>query len=401
MNAEPTDVTVEAPGGLSRPAQLGLGFLVLLGGLGAAGAMIMLSSAEEQVAPEAEITPVEVVSALAAEHPVQIKATGTVIAARQVNVIPQVAGQLTFVSDELQPGGRFKEGEVIARIDSRDYRLAVDQQNSTIEQAQVELQIEQGRQKTARREWQLLGGEGEPPDIVARSPQLQAAEANLAGAKSRLASSQLSLQRTSLRAPFNAIVTAESAEVGQVVGSASIATLVGTDTLWVQVSIPVERLSTIQIPGYSAEAGSTATVTQALGTQTITRTGTVARLSGQLDDQSRTATLIVAVEDPLNLAAIADGKLPGLPLLPGAFVDVAITGSAPGPTYQIPRVAVEDHDHVWVAAEGSLSRRVVSIGWGTEDNVFVTSGLRDGEQVVTTPMSFPIEGMAVSVGGDR
>lgn len=385
---------------MSRAAQLGLGALVLVGGLGAAGAMIALSGAEEQKPPPAEVTPVEVVSAKAAQNPVQISTTGTVIAARQVNVIPQVNGQLSFVSDKLQPGGRFKEGEVMARVDARDYRLSVEQQRSTVEQAQVELTVEEGRQKTAQREWELLGGQGQPPDIVARRPQLQAAEANLASARSRLSTAELSLQRTSLRAPFNAIVISETAEVGQVVGGASVATLVGTDELWVQVSVPVERLGSVSIPGVNAAEGSAVTITQDLGTDQIVRQGAVKRLSGQLDDQSRTATLIVSIDDPLNLKA-AEGEMPGLPLLPGAFVEVEIDGRAAAPTTKVPRIALEDRDHVWVAAEGKLARRSVSVGWGTEDEVFITDGLADGDQVVVTPMSFPIEGMPISVGSQQ
>lgn len=384
---------------MSRAAQLGLGALALVGGLGAAGAMIALSGSEEQKPPAAEVTPVEVVVADAATNPVHIKTTGTVIAARQVSVIPQVSGQLSEVSGKLQPGGRFAEGEVMARVDARDYRLAVEQQRSTVEQAQVELAVEQGRQKTARREWELLGGEGEPPAIVARGPQLQAAEAGLASAKSRLATAELSLQRTALRAPFNAIVITENAEVGQVVGSAaSIATLVGTDELWVQVSVPVERLVNIDIPGVNAEEGSAVTVTQDLGSASIVRQGTVKQLSGQLDDQSRTATLIVSIGDPLNLKV--DSEMPGLPMLPGAFVDIEITGRSAGETIKLPRIALEDHDHVWVAAEGTLARRDVSVGWGTEDEVFITDGLAEDEQVIVTPMSFPIEGMQVSVGSE-
>lgn len=397
MNVESTPVTVESPPGMSRLAQLGLSVLVLVVGLGLAGAMVAMSGTEEQVAPAAEVTPVEVVTAAAMEHVITISTTGTVVAARQVSIIPQVNGQLRSVSDRLKPGGRFQAGEVIARIDSRDYRLSVEQQRSSVEQAVVELALEQGRQETAQREWVLLGGEGAPPDIVARRPQLQAVEASLASARSRLATAELSLQRTALRAPFNTIVITETAEVGQVVGGASIATLVGTDELWVQVSVPVEQLAHINIPGVNAETGSTVTVTQNLGTEKVARVGTVISLSGQLDQQSRTATLIVSIEDPLNLKA--EG-MPGLPMLPGAFVDVTITGQSPGPTIKLPRVAVADRDHVWIASDGKLVRRPVQVGWGDQSDIYITAGVSVGEKVVVTPMSVPIEGMAVSLGGE-
>lgn len=384
--------------GMRRTVQLGIGFLLVVAGLAAAGGMIAMSGSEEQKPPEASVTPVDVVVASTQPNPVHVRTTGTVIAAQQVNIIPQVGGALRSVSDQLRPGGRFQQGDVIAQIDRREYQYAVDQQQSAVAQAEVELAIEQGRQQTARREWELLGQAGDPPDIVARGPQLQAVEANLAGAKSRLASAELSLQRTRIRAPFNAIVIAESADVGQVVGGGSIATLVGTDALWVQVSVPVETLSLIDIPGVTAATGSPANITQNLGDTEITREGVVASLAGQLDEASRTATLIVQIDDPFNLTG---GDVPGVPMLPGAFVDVTITAQQSIDSVALPRTAVEDDAHVWLAADGKLTRRDVTVGWGSADRVFVTEGLSTGEQVIVTALSFPIEGMAVSVGGEQ
>ena len=163
-----------------------------------------------------------------------------------------------------------------------------------------------------------------------------------------------------------------------------------------QVSVPVEQLAHIDIPGVNAETGSVVAVTQNLGTAKVARTGTVTSLAGQLDQQSRTATLIVSIEDPLNLQA--EG-MPGLPMLPGAFVDVTITGRSPGPTIKLPRVAVSEREHVWVAEDGEIVQRAVQIGWGDQSDVYITGGVSVGEQIVVTPMSFPIEGMAVSIGG--
>jgi len=307
-------------------------------------------------------------------------------------MVPQVSGALTMVSDQLLPGGRFAKGALLARIDSRDYQLAADQERERLQQAEVSLALEQGRQETARREWVLLGNEGEPPDLAARKPQLRSAELALETARSGLKRAELALSRTAIRAPFNAMVLNESADIGQVVGAAPIATLVGTDRFWVNVSVPVEQLSALDIPGVRGERGSTAAIIQQLGAEQLTRSGEVLRLAGQLDPQSRTATLIVAVDDPLNLQA---GTNPGLPMLPGAFVDVVIEGRAMPQTVTVPRVALQDGDHVWVSQDGRLVRRDVTVGWRNGDSIVLTGGLEAGEQVITTSLSFPIEGMSV------
>ena len=388
MNTTESDVHI----GTSRLKQLGIGVVILVLGVVMTAGPIGSRSSEEQTVPPPKSTTVEVISALPGAAVARVEATGLVAAAQQVSMVPQVSGALTFVSDQLLPGGRFAKGSLMARIDSRDYQLAVDQERSRVKQAEVELALEQGRQETARREWQLLGNTGDPPELAARKPQLAATELNLEAARGGLGRAELALARTNIRAPFNAMVITESADVGQVVGTAAVATLVGTDQLWVNVSVPVEHLAVLDIPGVRGSSGSKAAVVQQVGDERITRAGEVLRLAGQLDPQSRTATLIIAIDDPLNLKAGTD---PGLPMLPGAFVSVVIEGLEMTDTVTIPRVALQDNAYVWLSEDDKLVRRDVTVGWRNGDNIVLTSGLSAGDQVITTPLSFPIEGMGL------
>lgn len=388
MNSTESDVHI----GTSRFKQVGIGVSILVLGFLMSAGLIASRSSEEQTIPPPKSTPVEVISALPGAAVARVETTGLVVAAQQVSMVPQVSGALTFVSDQLLPGGRFDKGALMARIDARDYQLAVEQERSRVKQAEVELALEQGRQETARREWQLLGNAGDPPELTARKPQLAATELSLEAARSGLGRAELALSRTSIRAPFNAMVITESADVGQVVGSAAVATLVGTDRLWVNVSVPVEHLAVLDIPGVNGDSGSRAAVTQQLGAEQITREGEVLRLAGQLDPQSRTATLIIAIDDPLNLSA---GTEPGLPMLPGAFVGVVIEGREMSEAVTVPRVALQDNAYVWLAEDDKLTRRDVTIGWKNGDDIVLTSGLSAGDQVITTPLSFPIEGMGL------
>ena len=378
--------------GTSRLKQLGIGAVILFVGAVMAAGLIASRSAEEQTVPPPKSTTVEIIRAQPGVAVVRVETTGLVAAAQQVSMVPQVSGELTFVSSQLLPGGRFARGALMARIDPRDYELAVEQERSRVKQAEVELALEQGRQETARREWQLLGNTGDPPELAARKPQLAATELNLEAARSGLGRAELALSRTSIRAPFNAMVLTESADVGQVVGTAAVATLVGTDQFWVNVSVPVEHLAVLDIPGVRGDSGSTATITQQVGDEQVTRSGQVLRLAGQLDPQSRTATLIIAVDDPLNLDAGTD---PGLPMLPGAFVNVVIEGREMADTVTVPRVALQDNSYVWLSEDDKLVRRDVKVGWRNGDDIVLTSGLSAGDQVITTPLSFPIEGMGL------
>ena len=83
-------------------------------------------------------------------------------------------------------------------------------------------------------------------------------------------------------------------------------------------------------------------------------------------------------------------------LLLAAFVDVVIDGRAHDAVVAVPRAAVRGGDTVWVAGpDDRLARHQVTVAWGTEDALYVTDGLSEGDRVVTSALSLPVDGMAV------
>lgn len=371
----------------------------ILGGAGLlTGAMVLMRPPAERKAPEQVVTRVEVIEVQPEDRPAHVAATGTVEPARQVSLMPQVNGRIVWQSDALVPGTRVDKGTVLARIDPTDYELAVEQAKSQVRQAEVELELEKGRQDVAAREWALLGEGRDPGDapLALRKPQLKAAEQALAAARAAERQAELNLQRTFLVAPFNAVVLDESIDVGQLVGPTTMAaTLLGTDEVWVKVSVPVDQLPAIELPR-DDRPGSPARVEQRLATGAVVRDGAVAKLLAQLDPATRTAQLLVVVPHPM------DGPEGEIPLLPGAYVDVAIDGRVLQDVTTIPRTALDGADKVWVVeAENTLSSRTVRIGWREAQDVVVTDGLEPGSRVVVSPLAYPVEKMPVEpVHGD-
>lgn len=364
--------------------------ILAVGAVVAKGLMSRKTSAEMKP-PEALIAAVEYVTVEAGSPAAQVQVTGTVEGDRQVGLSALVAGEVVSTSDSLVPGGRFRKGQTLLRVDPRDYEVAVAQERSRVQQATVELSLEEQRGSTAEREWALLGGGKDAAEspLALRGPQLETAKQGLEAARSGLKRAQLNLERTTLDAPFNAMVLTESVEVGQLLSpGAAIVTLVGTDRFRVKVSVPVDQLRHIDIPGIGGTAASRARVIQDVGGDPIEREGHVLQLAGQLDPQTRTADLYVAIDRPL------EGD--GLPLLPGAFVRVHIEGKQIEGAIAVPRDAIVDGDAVWaVTADDTLVRRPISIGWQDGESAFVLGGLDAGERVVVTPPSLPVEGATV------
>ena len=71
----------------------------------------------------------------------------------------EVGGRVVWMTDKLIPGNRLRAGDMLVRIDVRDYSLALEQQAAQVDRAQTELQLEQSRKQIAEREWQLMGGD--------------------------------------------------------------------------------------------------------------------------------------------------------------------------------------------------------------------------------------------------
>jgi RND family efflux transporter MFP subunit len=396
---------------MTRQVQIALKYgLPLLILAAAAGLTFLLFSAREE--PERKDidekpTLVETTTVERDAHRLDVRASGTVVPARQIVVSPQVSGRLTSVDDDLVPGGIVEDGETIAEIERDDYRIAVKQRETALKQAKSQLAIEQGQQDVARQEWQLfkddVSEEGSseestgPPALALRKPQLESAKAQVEAAEAQLEQAQLNLRRTNVQAPFDALVRSEQADLGQLVGAQSqLATLVGIERFWVRLSVPSDEIPLVDIPGVNATEGSIAHITYDVGPKSITRKGRVVRLLGDLDPQGRMARVLVEIDDPLGV--LANRKSPetdqrGIPLLLDAFVDVRLEGNTTQKLIEIPRQALRNGDEAYVIEDGQLSIRPLEIVQRLPDSVLVGEGLEDGDTLVTGPLPKPVEGM--------
>jgi RND family efflux transporter MFP subunit len=354
----------------------------------------------EQVEPIPPLA--QVVEARRTTERITIAAMGTVVPAKRVVLQPEVSGRIVTQSSQLLPGGLFKKGDVILQIDRRDYETAVKQQEAAVEQARLEVQLEKGRQVIAKREWKLLEEDivldQSSQALALRKPQLKNANVALEAAESMLEQARLQLERTTVFAPFNAVVQEEFVDEGQLVSpQTQLATLIGTDRFWVQVSIPVDRLRWLTFSGTEASGESSVRVVQEVtGEISIGRSGRLARLVGDLDPVGRMARVLVEIDDPLGLNA---KKSPAsIPLMLGAYVRVEIEAENAEEVFLLPRTAVREGDQVWIAGEEDrLEVRPVEVLWRSKDTVLIRNGLREGDRIVTNSIPLPIPNMKLRV----
>src|SRR5690606_15586491 len=166
---------------------------------------------------------------------------------------------------------------------------------------------------------------------------LKRAEALIRRAESQIAIAQLNLERTSIVAPFNAMVLDESVETGQLVEPGTVvATLVGTDEFWVQASVPTDQLHHIRLPR-DGEPGAQASVFLELGEgRQVEHRGRVLRLLSDLEPSGRMARVLISIPDPLGLETTERST----PLLLGSYVRVEIDAGSLDGVLAIDRAAL-------------------------------------------------------------
>jgi RND family efflux transporter MFP subunit len=323
---------------------------------------------------------------------------GTVLAAKRVVLQPEVSGRIVGQSSQLLPGGLFRKGDIILRIDPRDYETAVKQQEAAVEQARLEVQLEKGRQVIAQREWKLLEEDialdQASQELALRKPQRKNAQVSLEAAESTLEQARLQLERTRVYAPFNAVVQEELVDEGQLVNPQTrLATLIGTDQFWVQVSIPVDRLRWLAFSGTEGTDASDVTVIQEVsGDAQIERPARLVRLLGDLDPVGRMARVLVEIDDPLDLESDANPHT--IPLMLGAYVRVEIKGKSVEEVFAVPRTSIREGDQVWIMdEEDRLVFRPVEVLHRSKDRVLIRNGLEGGERIVTNRIPSPLPGM--------
>ena len=389
-----------------------LSVLLICGGVGTAVVMYLTKPTAKK-APPAKVAPlIEVVELNKTSVPVTIEAYGTVVPARQLTLQAEVEGRIIYQDAALVPGGVIPAKRKLLQIDPEDYKIQIKELEAALTEARFEVELEQGKRIVAKREWKLLENEITTSPIgrrlALREPHQERAAARVQVAESRLDQAKLDEKRTALICPFNAMVIDESVEVGQLVSrQAKLATLVGTDQFWVQVSVPLGKLQRIRF-SRADKGGSVATVAvDTANGEAIVRRGRVLRLLGDLNTSGRMARVLVAIDNPLGLPtdpnAVRATSQP-MPMgnqciLLGCYTKVHIEAGRQDDVYVVPRAALREGDRIWlVGKDGKLVFRKAEVIWRRSADVLVRCGeILPGEKLVLSRLGAPLAGMMVRV----
>jgi RND family efflux transporter MFP subunit len=340
---------------------------------------------QRPVAPR--ITAVEVVTVAEAPAAFEVRGQGTVQPRTQTALVSEVSGNLLEVAPNFAPGGFFKRGELMLKVDPRDYDVAVLRAEAALASRRAQLDQEVARSEQAAKDWASLRRSGQPNPLVLRKPYLAEAEANVRSAEADLAAARISQQRTQIRAPFDGLLREKRADVGQYVNvGAALGVLAATDVAEVRLPLTEADLAVIDVD--SAGARPVRLQARGGGVQNAWE-GRLARTEGVFDERSRVMHAVVQIDDPYGRAT---------PLKFGTFVEAHLPASIGQAVISVPRRALRGMDQLLlVDGDDRLRLRTVGVLRADQDRIYVGSGLAAGERVITTVIEAPVEGMQVRV----
>jgi len=370
---------------------------ILLGCILIAGYLISTPTQVDESSPEVIPVSVRVAEVQLESVNLSVHSQGKVQAAQQVNLSTPLAGPVAWISPALEVGAIVAEGEPLLRLETHDFETALARASASLQQARADAEH-------AANEFERIRGLAERR-LVSDS-QLQDArrlvevnQARFEDADAALRQARLDLERTELRAPFNAIVQSRDVELGQYVNRAqAIAVLYGADVVEVRVPLAIRQLGYLDVPlgtrgELSADQAPDVTLTGLYGGREYHWRGKLVRTEATIDPDSNTVQTIIRVRQP---TAGSDLHGHSIPLPIGLYVEAEIEGKRVDDLIAVPRSVIRNNNQVLVVdAENKMYFRDVEIYRLEEDRVLISGGLLPGETICVSPIQAVVNGMSV------
>ena len=370
-----------------------------------AAALVALFAYHRLLRAPVAVETASVTMAYPAQAYTELNATGYVVAQRKAAVASKATGRLVWLG--VEEGSRVKEGEIIARLENLDVKATREQAAANLQLARANL--EQGfaelrdAQTALERSAELLAqgfvSRASHDIAVARHDKAKAnissLQAGIAAAQANLRGTEVAVEQTLIRAPFDGVVLTKAANVGDVVtpfssaieAKGAVVTMADMSTLEVEADVSESNLSKVRI-GQPVEI-------QLDALPDLRFRGVVARTVPTVDRSKATVmTKIRFVEADPRILPEMSSKV--------AFLSREIADAERAPRVAVNTAALTTRDGrnvVFVVRDDKVAEVPVDTGAMMGELVEIRSGPKPGEKVVLRPGTSLRDGAAVKSAG--
>jgi multidrug efflux system membrane fusion protein len=313
--------------------------------------------------------PVPVTSVTKKTIPVYLEYSARTESIREVSLQAKVAGYIQ--SQPIDDGADVKEGELIYKIDERDYRAALDQAKAQAQRNVAALSY--AKSNFNRGDELVKTGFLAKDNYDQRASTLGQSEASVAMDSASVRSAEINLAYTDIRAPFAGRLGRNRAPVGTLVGGSgfTLNTLVQLDPLYVTFNPSERDLGIIQT---ARNSGPVVAKVSLPDDSSVGYSGELTFIDNGVDRTTGTITARATVPNPK------------FTLLPGQYVRVRLHVRDEANALLVPQTALGSSQlgkYVYVVgADSKAEQKIVSLGATDGESVAVT-GLAETDQVIT------------------
>ncbi|RUX03545.1 efflux RND transporter periplasmic adaptor subunit [Mesorhizobium sp. M2A.F.Ca.ET.037.01.1.1] len=334
--------------------------------------------ATQTPAPAATLT-VSVEKVVAQTVTSSVSATGTVAAWQEATIGAEESG-LRLTEVLMAEGDHVKAGDVVARLDDSLLKAQLAEQKAAVAQAQATL--DSALSADARADRLLASNAVSAETAEDKATAVKTGKASVDQAEAAAQRLQAQLDRTTIRAPFDGIVSSKPAVAGSIVQAGTeLMKIVRDGRLEVGVLVPEKDLAAIS-------AGQPANIVDASGRAF---SGNISSIAETVNSTTRLATVYVTVGE-------------GSGLKPGMFARVTIE-TASSRQLTIAETALVWHDGkpaVFVVDDqGKVGAHPVATGTRQNGRVAIENGLSESDRVVVAGAGFLNDGNLVRVAADE
>lgn len=346
----------------------------------AASALALLGACSKQVEKTEDIRPVRAIKLTASDVDVNAEFSGEVRARVESQLGFRVGGKI--VSRKVDVGTLVKKGQVLMQLDPQDLQLSQAQALASLRAAETNRDLakaELQRYQELRRQSFVSQAvlDSKESTYKAAQAQVDASQAGYRGQSNQAA-------YAALLADVDGVVTAVSAEIGQVVAAGTpVVKVAKSGEKEIVIGIPEDKVDTlrrvedVQVRLW-ADPGKTAP-------------GKIRELSPVADPSTRTYTAKVSIPDTL-----AEAKL-------GMTAVVQFASKTPVPQIKVPLTALfyeKKASSVWVVEQGVVKLVPVAIGGVAGNDIVLAGGVKPGQTVVTAGVNLLKPGQKVTILGN-
>ncbi|AQS05219.1 efflux RND transporter periplasmic adaptor subunit [Clostridium beijerinckii] len=390
--------------------------IAVIGCAAVAKTKLFTAKKEATTAVAASKTTVEVQIAKAQEKSLGDSYKATLEAYQQGIVTSKIAAKVVAVS--IENGQYVNAGDTIATLDDQDIQNSIktaqaqvevseQQVNSTQQQlnsSQVTLQklqilMDDAQRNYDRQKTLFDGGAISKTDFESAEKALntskadyssglasiESAKASIESSKASLEAQKVNLQKaqndlanTVIKAPISGVISDKTLNVGQMASQgAALAKVNDISSVYATIQVPQEKITGVKI-------GQAATIT--VDGNDKTYDGTIEAMDSAADATTRVFNCKVKIDN-------GDKSL-----LPGIFGKVQLISEEKAQVITVPISALAGNEgdySVFLNDNGTAKKQKITIGETNENNVEITDGIKEGDQVICTNISTLQEGSEV------